>query len=160
VGRLGLVGSRQRLGQGVGGNNLGGLDLAPYDGDLFVGGFFNTAGDKSAQKIARWELGTATDVGPDPVDTGLRIATLSRNPNSDSFSFLIQVPADGHVDAGVFDLRGRQVLRLLSNRLAAGEHRLSWDGRDGSGAPASAGVYWVRVVTSEGQTSRKVVWLR
>ncbi len=148
------------LGQGVGGNGLGGLDLAPYDGDLFVGGFFNTAGDKSAQKIARWELGAATDVGPHPVDSGLRIATLSHNPAADRISFLIQVPADGHVDAGVFDLRGRMIVRLLSAQLAAGEHRVSWDGRDGSGAPASAGVYWIRVVTPQGQTSRKVVRLR
>ncbi len=148
------------LGQGPGGNNLGGLDLTPFDGDLFVAGFFNTAGDKSAQRIARWELPTTTAVEAAPADTGLRVSTLSRNPTSDHISFLIQVPTDDYVDAGVFDIRGRLVTRLLANRLPAGEHHVSWNGRDTAGAPASAGVYWLRVSTTRGQSSQKVVWLR
>jgi len=42
-------------------------------------------------------------------------------------------------DLRVFDLRGRLQRRL------SGAPRVLWDGRDESGAPVPAGVYWVRV---------------
>lgn len=148
------------LGQGPGGNNLGALCLTAHAGDLFAGGFFNTAGDKSAQKIARWSLSTASAVEPVLTRTSLRISHASANPSPGRTRFRLQLPADDQVDAAVFDLRGRLVARLLSTRLAAGDHEFAWDGRDRAGLPAGTGVYWIRVVTPHGRTSAKVVLLR
>ncbi|MBK9471726.1 MAG: hypothetical protein IPO18_05505 [bacterium] len=148
------------LGQGPGGNNLGALCLTAYDNDLFVGGFFNTAGDKSSQRIARWTLATTSAVEQPAITTSLRISHASANPSPGRTSFRLQLPAADQVDAAVFDLRGRLVARLLSGRLPAGEHHLAWDGRDRAGLPVGTGVYWVRVVTPRGQTSEKVVLLR
>ena len=148
------------LGQGPGGNNLGALCLTAYDGDLFAGGFFNTAGDKSAQKIARWSMSPTSAVEPVHARTSLRISHASANPSPGRTRFRLQLPADDNVDAAVFDLRGRLVAQLLSTRLPAGDHEVAWDGRDRAGLPASTGVYWIRVVTPHGRTSDKVVLLR
>ena len=38
--------------------------------------------------------------------------------------------------------------------------RLRWDGRDDSGAEASHGIYFIRVETVDGSSTRKVAFLR
>jgi len=44
----------------------------------------------------------------------------------------------------VIDIAGRVVRTLHRGALAAGEHRLTWDLRDGDGRPAPAGLYFVQ----------------
>jgi hypothetical protein len=66
----------------------------------------------------------------------------------------------GPVRLAVVGPGGRLVVTLLDRPLAAGEHRLRWDGLDGSGRPAAAGVYWLRLVSPGGVASRRLVWLR
>ena len=41
--------------------------------------------------------------------------------------------------------------------LAAGEHRLAWDGRDAQGQPVAAGVYWYRLQVEDQTSTRKMV---
>jgi glycosidase len=57
-----------------------------------------------------------------------------------------RLPADGNVELMVLDVRGHVLRRLLSNQpLAAGEHKVSWDGRDEAGRTAASGVYLFRL---------------
>jgi hypothetical protein len=44
--------------------------------------------------------------------------------------------------------------------MAAGAHRLEWDGRDGGGRRAPAGVYFVRLESARVRLETKVVKLR
>jgi flagellar hook assembly protein FlgD len=62
---------------------------------------------------------------PNPVETATTIA------------FTLEVPAP--VALRVHDAAGRLVRTLLVGGLAAGEHRITWDGRDQNGASAPAG---------------------
>jgi hypothetical protein len=64
-----------------------------------------------------------------------------------------------HVRASVHDVAGRRVRVLLDRRLAAGTHRVRWDGRDHHARPLPPGVYTVWVRTGAVVTSRKVVRL-
>ena len=59
----------------------------------------------------------------------------------------------------VFDLTGRLVRVLERGERDAGVHRISWDGRDQSGAHASDGVYFYRVQTPDATRSLKVALL-
>ena len=43
----------------------------------------------------------------------------------------------------VYNLMGQQVRVLADGWLAAGVHRVRWDGRTEAGAEAASGVYWV-----------------
>lgn len=59
----------------------------------------------------------------------------------------VHLPAAGRADLDLFDLRGRRVRRLWRGvELSAGDHALTWDGRDAAGRPAAAGVYLARLV--------------
>ena len=44
--------------------------------------------------------------------------------------------------------------------MAAGEHVVGWDGRAADGRPVANGVYFLRLTTTEGSMSRRVVRLR
>ena len=62
----------------------------------------------------------------------------------------------------VFDLKGRLVRRLVlatAGMRAAGEHRVAWDGRDGSGRFAPAGVYVARLEGGGAVSSLRLVRL-
>jgi flagellar hook assembly protein FlgD len=63
------------------------------------------------------------------------------------------------VRLGIYDVTGRRVSRLLDGRLAAGTHRVSWDGRDGGGRALPAGTYLVRLTRGEETTTGKIVRL-
>lgn len=120
-----------------------------------------------------WELDgacrvTLNGLPPGVPVTGLRLATvpaadpalgvtpggagrafaLSRpwpNPARGALRASFALPAASRVRARVLDVAGRLVATLADARYAAGEHVLAWDGRTASGAPAPAGVYFLRV---------------
>ena len=67
---------------------------------------------------------------------------------------------DRPVTVTVFDVRGREVTRLLDGALRpAGENTVTWDGTDASGRLMSAGVYVYRVDAGGASSSRKMVLL-
>jgi hypothetical protein len=59
----------------------------------------------------------------------------------------------------VVDLSGRLVKVLVDGPLAPGNYEASWDARDEEGHRVAAGVYFVRLATSQSTESRKVVLL-
>jgi len=63
------------------------------------------------------------------------------------------------VRVAVFDVGGRHVRTLVDDRLPPGEFETSWDGRGRGGKRVAAGVYFVRLVARDVDTSRKVVVL-
>lgn len=86
-------------------------------------------------------------LGAEPVASA-RAFALSRpwpNPSRAALRASFALPAAARVRARVLDVAGRVVATLADARYAAGEHVLAWDGRAASGAPAPAGVYFLRV---------------
>jgi hypothetical protein len=70
------------------------------------------------------------------------------------------IPSAGPVTARVYDVAGRRVATILDQRMEAGAHRIQWNGRAESGGAVPAGVYFVRLVTPEGERTRRAVLLR
>jgi len=86
------------------------------------------------------------------------------NPASGATVLAYWLAGADRVAAAVYDARGRLVRRLdLGAQPATTDDapRLwVWDGRDGSGRRAAAGVYWLELRTREDRTVRKVTLLR
>jgi PA domain-containing protein/flagellar hook capping protein FlgD len=84
--------------------------------------------------------------------------TSSPNPFGPSTAISFTLSAAGQAELGVFAVDGRRVRRLQSQPLAAGPHRVVWDGLDDAGAQVPAGVYLFRLrgpgVDAEGRTVR------
>ena len=69
------------------------------------------------------------------------------------------LPSSGAVELGVYDLRGRLVRRLVQDNRTAGPGQIDWNVRDSARNRVSAGVYLLRLVTSEGVATRKALVL-
>jgi hypothetical protein len=63
----------------------------------------------------------------------------------------------GAVNVTVFTLDGKIVKTLYRGHREAGEHYETWDGRNGSGAAAARGIYFIRVVAPDIDEIRKVI---
>jgi hypothetical protein len=62
---------------------------------------------------------------------------------------------EGHALVQVYDVTGRRVATLVDRDQPAGNYRLAWDGKDGSGSAASSGVYFYRLtVVQKGAVTR------
>ncbi len=59
----------------------------------------------------------------------------------------------------IYDVAGRRIRQLSSDRRAAGQHFLFWDGRDQRGRRVGAGVYFVRLEVGDSSVRRSVTLL-
>jgi flagellar hook assembly protein FlgD len=64
------------------------------------------------------------------------------------------------VNLDVFDIEGRLVTRLVKEDQSAGDHQVTWDGRDEAGNVLPSGVYLSRLTTSRGVATEKIVVTR
>ncbi|MFH1502191.1 MAG: M14 family zinc carboxypeptidase, partial [Candidatus Eisenbacteria bacterium] len=89
---------------------------------------------------------TLTGIDDDALVGRLAVANYP-NPFNPRTSVRYEVPSAGHVSLRVYDVAGRLVKTLVDTELeSGGRHEVEWDGRDESGAPVAAGVYFARAL--------------
>ncbi|GAB4363504.1 MAG: hypothetical protein Kow0042_01410 [Calditrichia bacterium] len=66
----------------------------------------------------------------------------------------------GFVKLTIYDLLGREVKKLVSESLPAGEYDVQWDGTDDAGQPVASGVYLYRLQSVSHTAVRKMLLLR
>jgi hypothetical protein len=86
--------------------------------------------------------------------------TAGPNPFNPRTVLSCRLAAAADVQLVLHDARGRQVRQLWQGRLAAGEHRWTWDGRDDAGRECATGVYLARLIVGERQAVRKLTLVR
>jgi hypothetical protein len=82
------------------------------------------------------------------------------NPAVRMAEFVISNPTAERIGIAIFDVTGRRVATLVDTRMAAGEHRVRWNGVTDSGARVSSGVYWVRVESAGRGGTKRLVYIR
>ena len=82
------------------------------------------------------------------------------NPFNPATTIPLSVPAGAEdVDVSIYNVLGQPVRQVWAGPLAAGEHRLGWDGRNAQGQAVAAGVYLYRLQVGEQTRLRKMVKL-
>ena len=66
----------------------------------------------------------------------------------------------GPVRLAVYNLMGQQVRVLVDEWVAAGVHRMRWDGRTDAGVEAASGVYWAVLQVSDAVQTAKLALIR
>ena len=99
-------------------------------------------------------------VGDRPAAPRLELAAPAPNPVRTRARFAFSLPSAGAVRLEVFDLAGRRVTLLADEAFTAGRHECHWDGRDGGGRRAAAGVYLARLTGAAGTAVRRFAVLR
>lgn len=103
--------------------------------------------------------GAPAAVGPTPA-AAFALEDPAPNPASREVHVAFTLATPATVRVSVIDAAGRRVRELAARRFAAGRATLAWDGRDGSGRTAPAGLYFVRVDAAGRTLSRRVAWMR
>ncbi len=89
------------------------------------------------------------------------LAPARPNPFRDNVAIAFGLKNDANVKLFVLDATGRLVRTLHNGAMNAGTHTIRWDGRDNAGNAVKGGIYFVRMVTSDGfAATRRIVLLR
>ncbi len=88
---------------------------------------------------------TAIDVA-ESLPTTYALRQNYPNPFNPSTTLRFDLPAATDIHIVVYDLLGREVVRLVDQRLEAGYHQLVWNGRDRSGREVPTGMYIVQML--------------
>lgn len=82
------------------------------------------------------------------------------NPFNPITRISYSVPAKEKVSLKIYSPAGRLVKTLVNGTVRAGEHTVTWDGRDNGGHNTASGIYFYRLEAGEEKKTRKMVLLR
>lgn len=82
------------------------------------------------------------------------------NPFNPITTIRYDLPELANVSLIVYDLLGREVVRLVEGQVEVGYHMVVWNGRTADGLEMSTGVYIARLVTAEYSKSIKMLLLK
>jgi subtilisin family serine protease len=91
---------------------------------------------------------------------GKAIFALSRpkpNPGQGPFQLAFSLPATGNASIEIIGVNGGRVWQRSESGMQAGPHTFVWDGRDASGRRAPAGLYFVRLTSTFGSRTARLV---
>ncbi|HEU4366400.1 MAG TPA: FlgD immunoglobulin-like domain containing protein [Candidatus Krumholzibacteria bacterium] len=108
--------------------------------------------------IGRFRIKQPTAAGETPVTT--RLAQNAPNPFNPNTSIRFTLAAAGHARVEVFDAGGRHVRTLVDESRRAGDHEVTWNGRDARGHVLASGVYFCRLSSGNVMETRKMVLLK
>ncbi|MCK4545949.1 MAG: VCBS repeat-containing protein [Candidatus Eisenbacteria sp.] len=82
------------------------------------------------------------------------------NPFNPQTIIAYRVGSAEEVELAVYDVSGRLVTTLVSERQRPGVYRVRWDGENAHGASAASGVYFYRLRVGEENFSKKMVLMK
>ncbi len=109
---------------------------------------------------------TNTPLGVEGWDDGGTATCLSSkmkvwpNPLKERTNIRYSVASRGLAELRIYDILGRLVSIEQSGMLEPGTYILEWDGKSSKGQAVSAGIYFVRLSSRDGNVTRKIVKLQ
>ncbi len=82
------------------------------------------------------------------------------NPFNPRTTIAFNLTREGPVKLAIYDVQGHLVKTLLNTRKPAGNHQLTWDGRNSMGHIQASGTYLYRLETEGGNISRSMTLIR
>ncbi|NOZ03411.1 MAG: T9SS type A sorting domain-containing protein [FCB group bacterium] len=82
------------------------------------------------------------------------------NPFNPVTTIQYDIPQAGDIKLTVYDLRGREVITLVNNKIAAGSYAVKWDGRNSTGDMVGSGIYLYRLEAENFSLSKKLVLIK
>ncbi len=113
-----------------------------------AGTVIGPTGMSGLQSIAMRTDSLVVSVGDDIAGTIPETFSLSKNyPNPFNPSTQIQfgLPEESRVKLSIFDVTGREIVRLVDDSRAAGFHAVTWNARNNTGSTLASGVYFYRL---------------
>jgi len=107
-------------------------------------------------ELGQLQANPATSIPQD----ALVVGKVYPNPFNPRVTIQFTLQAATHVRGAIYDLQGRRVRSLVSERLEAGRHELTWDSRDDSGRPQPTGTYLLELDDGQRQQTTKLLLMK
>ncbi|MFH1680534.1 MAG: FG-GAP-like repeat-containing protein [Candidatus Eisenbacteria bacterium] len=117
----------------------------------------NVAAD---QVVLVSEAQTSVAEGALPASARPRLHANAPNPFNPSTTVRFDLPGEGPATLSVYDVSGRLVTTLFSERSAGGSHARVWNGRNERGMEVAAGIYLLRLQTPDETAVRKITLVK
>lgn len=110
--------------------------------------------------LGETRVASAGEGGTVATELGVRLSGGSIAAGAIAFS--VSAPASGAEELAIYDAAGRRVADLRAQLAGASsaERTVAWDGRDGSGRRAAAGLYWVRLRAAGQERTERFLLVR
>jgi hypothetical protein len=138
-------------------------DVGPVELQGFVVNSHTSAFDLSVIGFDPEEIDAATATAvTDPIGAVRKPGPMVGFPNpfNPRTTLAFELVGEQDVILRIHDAAGRLVRTLLHESRAAGEHTVSWDGKDDAGQTLASGVYYATLVAKEGRLNTKLVLLQ
>jgi len=115
------------------------------------------------QDIQKITFSGISAVGNQSVENVIRIFTLLQNypnPFNPSTTIEFQIPKAGNVEIRIINIAG-QLVRTIENKfVAAGTHRVVWDGKTAGGQAVASGPYICQVSFENSVLTKKLLLIK
>ena len=91
---------------------------------------------------------------------GFQLYAAYPNPFNPVTSISYDAPIGEHFTIAIFDITGKLIKTLITNKLSAGHGIVQWNGQNGTGIPLPSGVYFFRLSSTDFTATRKIVLLK
>jgi len=126
------------------------------DGSTFIGEYQDLYGGWGFYRV---KFSTTSPV-PDMVPATARLTNISPNPFNPMTTVSFSLDKSQNATVTVYDLSGRQVAVIADEHFEAGNHQVTWLGKDQSGREVSSGSYVVRLQSRLGTDVRTISLVR
>ena len=82
------------------------------------------------------------------------------NPFNPVTNISFDLPRQGYVSLVVYDIMGREIVRIIDGQLLGGHHKFRWSGKHNSGRVASSGIYFYQLTAEDFQQTRKMLIIK
>ncbi|MDP8205388.1 MAG: T9SS type A sorting domain-containing protein [Candidatus Electryonea clarkiae] len=82
------------------------------------------------------------------------------NPFNPTVVVPFTTPSVSDIRLTVFDILGREVIRLIDGKSEVGRHKVVWNGTDSNGIPVSSGVYLINMKAGDYSATQKAVLVK
>jgi hypothetical protein len=82
------------------------------------------------------------------------------NPFNPRTVIQYEIPTQGRVTITIFDILGREVVRLVDAVQGPGYKAITWGGKNESGLPVGAGLYFYQLKTAAYVNTKKMILVR
>ncbi len=82
------------------------------------------------------------------------------NPFNPTTNIRYQLHKSAQVSLKVYDAMGREVRELVDQRIAAGSHVATWDGKDRNSRPVSSGWYFYKLRADQVEAAKKMLLVK
>lgn len=82
------------------------------------------------------------------------------NPFNPTTSIKFNIPKAGDVNLNVYNVKGQHVKTLVSGKMAAGEHTVTWSGNDKNERSVASGIYFYKLETNGKSEMKKMLLMK